>query len=515
MLKVMLVDDETAVLSGLESLFPWEDRGLCIVAKARNGQEAIEKYKTFNPDIVITDICMNVKDGLSFLMEVKSINANTQVIILTGYPDFEYAKKAVNNGAFAYLLKPISMTELEKVIEKVKAHIYKKNMIVFQQFLYEILNMDKVDKNIVNSLCKKYDISMIDEPYFMITMQIKRDNHDDGYDIYEYANNEITKKLSYQYNIFFCRIHKKGIAILVFCKNSRVRTNICQLIGQIQTDMINELNVQVVLGVSQMFDDLCEINTAWMQSLFAAMQKAVKGYGDIIYYSGKTGGKFDENATSDAIFMNYENTEEVLNGVQNMKKNDVNRIIDEYFEKLQQAAYVEIDRLKDSVSELALQLVHLAAKDDTQAMRIFGRIPHPITEVKKLEMLSQLHEYLKKMTECIFNYSETQISKKYSKHVCETQIYIMQHYSMSVSVEQIADYLHLDSAYLMRIFKKETGQTINNYLTNYRINIAAEIIKSKEYQIQEISSMVGYQDSKYFSKVFKKITGCSPSEYGR
>ncbi len=513
MLKIMLVDDEIAVLNGLERLFPWEDRGFCVVARARNGQEALEKSKIFNPDVVITDISMKVKDGLSFLIEIKSINPNIQIIILTGYPNFEYIKKAMDNGAFSYLLKPINMAELEKVLEKVKIQIYKNNMLIFQQFLYEILNMENVDQNVIDALCNKYDISLSNEPYFVITMQIKINKFDEEYDIYERTSHELMKRLSYQYNVFFCRIQKKSIAVLIFCQNTRTQTNICQIINQIKNNIVNELDVQIVMGISRLFEDLCKINEAWMQSLFAVSQKAIKGYGSVIYYSGKK-GEVTEKATSAGVFMSSEKITEVLNGIRNLEREKVNRIINEHFETIQKFEYVEIDSLKDFVSELALQIIHLATKDDAQAVWIFGKIPRPIAEVNKLEMLSQMRDYLIKTVECIFSHSEAQFSGKYSKHVCEAQIYIMRHYALSISVEQIADYLHLDCAYLMRIFKKETGQTINGYITNYRVNMAIDLIKSKRYQIQEISSMVGYQDPKYFSKVFKKITGCTPSEYG-
>ena len=397
-------------------------------------------------------------------------------------------------------------------MEKVKAKIYEHNTLVFEQFLYKLLNLSDINNDIISSLCRQYHISLCDEPYFMIAIQAKIDNRFDEYNVYERISDEIIKRLSYQYNIFVCKIQKKCVAILAFCKNSRVQTNICQMMSQIQNSILEDLKVPLVMGISKMFEDLCDINTAWLQSLFAASQKAIRGYGDIIYYSEKT-DKITENATSMAVFIDSEKTAKILNGIRTLNRESVNQLIDEHFNALEKLEYVEIDILKDSISELAMQIVHLFAKDDTQAKLIFGEVPHPVTDVKKLEMLPQMRDYLKNLSKCIFDHPEVQFEGKFSKYVQDAQIYIMQHYSFSIGVESIAEYLHLESAYLMRIFKKETGQTINGYLTNYRINMAIEIMKTKNYQIQEISSMVGYQDPKYFSKVFKKITGFLPSEY--
>ena len=117
MYKVMLADDENLILQGLENIIEWEELGLEIVNKASNGQEAIDKFKENPVDIVVTDINMPQVTGLELLKELKKINSDVKFIILSGYDDFSYAKKAIELGVENYILKPIDEEELEKTLK--------------------------------------------------------------------------------------------------------------------------------------------------------------------------------------------------------------------------------------------------------------------------------------------------------------------------------------------------------------------------------------------------------------
>ena len=120
MYKVMLADDENLILQGLENIIEWEELGLEIVNKASNGQEAIDKFKENPVDIVVTDINMPQVTGLELLKELKKINSDVKFIILSGYDDFSYAKKAIELGVENYILKPIDEEELEKTRKRRK-----------------------------------------------------------------------------------------------------------------------------------------------------------------------------------------------------------------------------------------------------------------------------------------------------------------------------------------------------------------------------------------------------------
>ena len=127
--------------------------------------------------------------------------------------------------------------------------------------------------------------------------------------------------------------------------------------------------------------------------------------------------------------------------------------------------------------------------------------------------LSEIQEYIYWLVDKILEYKKALVTHNYSKIVTDTLVFIMNNYTLPISIDTIAQELYINRYQLMRTFKAETGDTINNYLIDYRMRIAIEFLNDRKLTIQEISARVGYQDSETFSKMFKKHIGCLPSEY--
>lgn len=143
----------------------------------------------------------------------------------------------------------------------------------------------------------------------------------------------------------------------------------------------------------------------------------------------------------------------------------------------------------------------------------FGKNVYPVTDVQKMTKLSEIQEYIYWLVDKILEYKKALVTHNYSKIVTDTLVFIMNNYTLPISIDTIAQELYINRYQLMRTFKAETGDTINNYLINYRMRIAIEFLNDRKLTIQEISARVGYQDSETFSKMFKKHIGCLPSEY--
>ena len=125
MYKVLLVEDEEIIRCGIRNSIPWAEFGCCVAGEAGNGEEGARQIEELRPDIVITDINMPVMDGLAMLAATK-LKYDYAAVILTGYSEFEYARKALKLGVCEYLLKPFSKEELGKVMMKLKETILKK-----------------------------------------------------------------------------------------------------------------------------------------------------------------------------------------------------------------------------------------------------------------------------------------------------------------------------------------------------------------------------------------------------
>ncbi|MEG0352532.1 MAG: response regulator [Cellulosilyticaceae bacterium] len=116
MYKVLIIDDEVFIREGLKMIIPWQELGCEIVGQAEDGEEGVEKIIELKPDIIISDIRMPKKNGLEMIDEIKSINQNSQMIILTGYRDFEYAQQAIRLGVIRFLLKPSKLDEIKEAV---------------------------------------------------------------------------------------------------------------------------------------------------------------------------------------------------------------------------------------------------------------------------------------------------------------------------------------------------------------------------------------------------------------
>ncbi len=510
MLKVIIVDDEISVRSGLKEVIDWENLGYTIVADFAAAEDALDSYYEYMPDVIITDICMSEKTGLDLLAEMKQLLPNVEVIILTGYPDFAYAKNALENGAFAYLLKPLEIDELENTLKKLKTNI-EKHRLISEQALFKILQLGLPTKESINAICQKYSCRLPDYSYFMIAVQPDCETAE----VQKYCNilyDIFVEQLVTQTSIFMCQPKNNCISILAFCPNERTQNMVCALVNEIQESYSTRNGRTFTIGVSNVFNSIEYIRDAFLQSLFAISQRALKGYGYMIYYSENT-DTFSDETLSTTLFITSEEIEKIVFGINDLNINAINEVLNNYFKKLSALKRINMDIIKNNISELAMQIIHCSAKTNEQAKLIFGKIPQPINDIQKLDMLSDMRLYLDNLINMIFENKQLQLSKKYSKPVQAAQIYIMQYYSLNISISSIAEHVHFEKTSLMRMFKNETGVTINEFLTNYRIQIAQLLIKSGKYQIQEISLMVGYGDAKYFSKVFKKITGYTPSEY--
>ena len=139
MIKVIIADDEPRICKLIEKLINWEELEMEVIKVASNGVETLEYIKEFNPDIVITDIRMPGYDGLEIIERTRKFNLDTEFIIISGYSEFEYAKKAINYKVNGYLLKPINKEELENALIEVKDNILKKKTYENLESEYKVM----------------------------------------------------------------------------------------------------------------------------------------------------------------------------------------------------------------------------------------------------------------------------------------------------------------------------------------------------------------------------------------
>ena len=168
MYKVLIIDDEVFIREGMKQIIPWKELGCEFIGEAQNGEEGVEKIVKLMPDIIISDIRMPKKSGLEMIDEIKSINKNMQIIILTGFREFEYAQQAIRLGVLRFLLKPSKIEEIKEAITSA------------------VGNLDKLPKRKVKNLLNEHTYEEIDKPQYLVKQAI------------EYINQYYNQKLDLQ-----------------------------------------------------------------------------------------------------------------------------------------------------------------------------------------------------------------------------------------------------------------------------------------------------------------------------
>lgn len=522
MLKILIVDDEVNVRIGLRESFNWEQMGFIIIGDAADGEDALRLYKEHIPDIVITDICMSNIGGLELIARLKAMNPDVEIIILSGYSDFNYAKTALENEVFTYLLKPIKISDMIDIMNKLKKKIYDRRQILQSvaefsksqrgRFLNELLLKAPTAVETINKLCQKYQVSLPNSNFFVAAAQIDNANDESIYNSYEVLCEKFYQHFMPKYNLFLYQTSSPNIIVLVFCSERHVENTVFPILAEVKQSFSQSSGHLLTIGVSNLFSNIASIGTAHMQALFAAQQRAFLGYNRIIHYNRAiVDSEKDGIATS--LYINGDEVNSILSGLKTLNSTIISKTLDRYFDRLYRIKNADVTILKNTIWELALLIIRTAA-ENTDAMNIiFGRIPQPVAEIQALELIPDMRAYLESLIQCIFKHQEIQTARKYSKPVQEAITYIMKNYHLPITIESAIRELHISRTTLLRLFKKDTGKTFNDYLSEYRIRVSEELIRSGNYKMYEISSRVGYQDAKYFSKLFKSITGYSPSDY--
>ena len=513
MLKLLIVDDEVQVRDGLEKLFDWENIGYTVIGKASDGTEALEKFKIHLPDVVITDICMSNMDGLSLLTKLKELNPHVEIIILTAYPQFDFAKRAISDGAFAYLLKPLNASELSETMDKAKDKVLKTKQRINEVFLRNLLQRTHITEEETAALCNDHSFFVpLNQIFFVVTAQLDTSAPDKQYKLYETFCELLSKHMLGQYNIVWCHNQEKCVSLMAYCHNNTIKVALCNLLNEIKDEFTSITGESLTLGISNTVKSMTQIADAYRQSLFAVSQKAIYGYGQVVRYNDDMQSVPEENLNT-MLFLTKNDIESISNGILTHNRKLTDSTIKNYFTKIRDSKKLDIQIIKNIVSELAIQIIHFSAPDASTAKIIYGRIPKPIAEIGKLGLLSEMEEYIATLTDAIFLRPNILSSQHSSKLIRDAEVYMMLHYPLPITVTSIANELHISAQHLMRMFKQETGKTINEYLTDCRMNAAINLLESGNYLVSEISNNVGYADPKYFCKVFKRITGYSPSDY--
>lgn len=529
MLKIFLVEDEFVIREGIKNNIDWKANGYEFCGEASDGELAFPIIQKTKPDIVITDIRMPFMDGLELSRLIKKELPLTEIIILSGYEEFEYAKEAIKIGVSQYLCKPISGEELlkeinllaDKITEKRKEQEIKEKYIreVEENFIEEKRNFFQYlvtgTKSISELLeiAKKIHIDLSSIWYNIILLKIQSMTH--AHDEYSGSMVKVEQKLKeLDEGDHFAAFDRnlEGKALLVKADTEEELTRIQNDYIRKMKDLLGDYShVRYFAGIGMPVNRLSELPASFESASHAfahrylTRESGIWNYQDIEqkkhqiddFNIGSVNAKeLDRNKLRDFLKFGDKNevvyfVEEYINDLGNnaMKSNMFRQylVMDTYF------------CVVDFVVDLQF------SKDEIEVFSADSEI---------LQNNENSMKYMERIISKVLELREKSASNRYGDIVDEVMKYIEEHYAQEdLSLNILASHVNFSPNHLSMVLSQQTGQTFIKYLTDFRMNKAKELLRCTGKRSSEIGLEVGYKDPHYFSFLFKKTQGMTPTQY--
>ena len=458
MLKVVLVDDEIPVLNHLQTAIPWKELSMDVVCTANCGSDALTFCKNNKADILITDIRMPEMDGLTLCKEIRNSQPETQIIILSGYSDFAYAKQAIDLQVAGYSLKPIDVTDLTDTLRKAANKILKANKSNGDYLLDAI---EENDVESIKSILAELSLNT-DRLYLAASMNVHNIGDKLGADFthklgkhnYLYISNTPFSYLEAEKIIAFTK-DMGGIGIY----REAVKTEDLRLI----LDEVMSMAFQFfVNGTPTLCTDTP--NPLLTEEMFGKLKEA---------------GKAPDSLKDFLTELSAANCSLLFDMKSAFR----------FYNKLASCKYIQAPYSPDEII-------------------IYGYTQLLVNFKTFSEMLIKTAETIQ-----FSSIPEIKANEGSGNSFLSILKYIEKNYQEDISLKIISEEFHLNANYISQLIKSETGLTYTQYLTELRIGKAKDLMKSNSMSLAEISEAVGFNDYFYFIKKFKKAVGVTPGKY--
>lgn len=523
-LKLVLVDDEPIILKGLTETYDWGKMGYQVIGAARDGEEALQMILDKAPDLVLTDVRMKKMSGLELIERAKELNLNTNFIMVSAYKDFEYAKKACENGALSFLVKPIDDTELEntmyQIYEICTEKKYKdKNYELWERILIEdrenFLNQ-MVGKYLEGSLERQelsdFFISLarekdLDNNYIAIAAGIdiaQRVVNQNEFDLKQYLLDSILYKRLKEHYLVWTKKIVDGITCYLI--NIGEKNNI-EPFKLLLTNLRKEMKSDLISAISNADFGLEGMKQSYIQvqQLFEIASEAGAG---ILTVDRNTRIKVKPQYSLDI-------ESQILSAIRSNNQDQLKEVYKKFIFLLPS----EENSIKIYLRRLAVRVEFTLDKTYglTQEMILgFQNFHQVVDNVMSLKLIDVFYRLLisvidqRKRATCISN---EDYFKDYVKLAVE---YIQDHLpDESLSITEVSESIFLNPVYFGRLFKNIMKISFKKYVQKLRLEKAKELLMEDQESIANIGIKVGIPNPSYFTQLFKNYTGMLPSEYAR
>lgn len=503
MYSILIVEDDNNIRKGLAKIISKMDLPIENYYQAENGKDAINSIDLYNPQIIITDIKMPLMNGLDLVEHIKKTGSNAKFVILSGYSEFSYAQRAISCNVSEYLLKPVKKDKLyntlAKLIEQLKQEEQEwsqrlENAKKIKQYHNVILKeiMEGYHKhNDINFIISNADISFPKEGFTVLCIHYRSMNEL----ILDFIDrNADCLNMCYRY----MSNHNNIICLLNL--DQEEYPIIISLIKEYISTFNYECIEIVYSGVSEWSNSTANL-TEMVNHARDALDYRLLDYSTPIFLYSDIKGNIILKPTLNTYY------EEVLNSLYNKNPQELYISIDHLFDFLLKLNPVTPALIKTSIENL----MHYYLPPDKK--RLLVNYMNIEDLYQSSDSLIDFRINVKQLFKNICKFENDSYDKKYTNKITAAIKFIEENYIKNLSLEEVARYINMNSSYFSNIFKKETGMYFSDFIQKIRVEKSKSFLIHPQLKIYEIAEKVGFTDEKYYFKIFKKLTGITPTQY--
>ncbi|MDF2840101.1 MAG: DNA-binding response regulator [Clostridia bacterium] len=524
MIKLLIADDEYLVLDSLKMIISKNMDDVEIVGTASSGREAIEKALELKPDIIFMDIHMPGIDGIEAIKQIKAANSNALFVIITAYEFFDYAKEALNMGVSEYLLKPINKSKVIETLQGLNQVINQKRKHLLREVeLKERINriLPYIEGQFISH--QLFNIGMVSEIGFyedIFNMKLRQ-----GYAItvllenFECKGKEDNFKLNLEKQNFyeaFCLELKRICPCLI---GNPLLDRITAFIPVEEASDSYEIRNQAI-NIGKKIMERVRLNTGNRYRIgigrkyeVASFNKSCnEAYMSASVPNGQAVMHFEDITPSNNILDTYPLHKESIfaNRMLTGNINSAKEAFKDIYLWLVSNYSEDIDKIKSKLIDLLFVIEKtLPYKISSFSKSKQAYILSIVKTNNKEELEGQFMQLLSELSEEI----QEQIRSEIDGIIPKVLKYLSNNYHENITLDDAAKSVNLSYHYFSKIFKDEVGKNFVDYLTELRIEKSMKILENHRISIKEVCHKIGYNDPNYYCKIFKKITGMTPTEY--
>ncbi|NQX67401.1 response regulator [Paenibacillus alba] len=532
MYKLVIIDDEPTVRFGLSNYFDWQAYGVEVIGDADDGDVGLELIEREKPDLVLTDVRMPNMDGIQMSNKLSERFPHIKIVFVSGHDDAEYLKSALQVKAVDYLFKPVNLSELavviqrvvdtlrtekqeRKLIEDMQVKLIQSMPLLREKFLMSLIREGVQHPGRIQDRIQFLGLKLpLETAYLAIVIRI-----DNAAEVARTRSEKDQQLLSYSVINIVQELIEREIGGYAFENQIGEFVGILRIVDEDQESLLftlaeevrqslySYLKISVTIGVGERVSKLANVPQSYSQAKEAADQRWFLGKNQIISMDNL-------EQREDSIYRFDASQNERM--ISALKAADIAKVREELHAIFLALSHSRADGIAYG-RNLSLQLLLLASRillelqvHKQGAENVENEQLTKVFQQETLDDLRRLVEY--RLLEVCGRIGEKRSGK--AKNVIErTRALIDKRFADNLQVGDIAAEVFLSTTYLCLLFKQETGETINEYMTKVRVDKAKELLQDPGNKFYEVCYAVGYSDPSYFSKIFKKYTGFTPSSF--